>query len=202
MDGFIRIAVVGAPGSGKTTGMPVLARHAKAMGFEVRRVPEAATMALKLMRPADPRKLGEAGVVELQRAVFRLQVAMEDAARVWPVKKGKGCVMFCDRGVLDGEVYLGKKVWKRVLEEEGAGYAGLMKRYDAVIHLGTAAGLATGRVYRAVGVRLEDRAFALELEERARAIWGRHPGYAYVPASERVEEKWAGMVEAFGGVVG
>lgn len=201
MDGFIRLAVVGAPGSGKTTGMPVLKRYARARGFEVRMVAEAATIALRLMKPADPRTLGEAGVVELQRAVYRLQVAMEDAVRVAPVKRGKTCVVLSDRGVLDGEVYLGKKAWKKLLEEEGVNETGLIKRYDAVIHVGTAAGLETDGAYRAEGVRLEDRAFALELEARAKAVWGKHPKYVYVPAMASVEEKWAGVAKAFESVV-
>jgi thymidylate kinase len=192
MDGFIRIAVVGAPGSGKTTGVPVLKAHVKALGYEVRAVPEAATTVLRLMKPTDPRALGLAGVKELQRAVYRLQIAMEDAVLVGPARSRKGCVVICDRGVMDGEVYLGQKAWKGLLKEEGAKYAGLLKRYDVVIHLGTAAGLegVHRAAYRAEGVRREDGAFALELEERAREIWSRHPGYVFVAASEELEAKW------------
>ncbi len=196
MNPFIRVALVGAPGSGKTTGLVVLKGHLKALGFEVRLVPEGATLALRLMKPADPRTHGGPQVVELQRAVYRFQVTMEDVVMVAPAKSEKGCVVICDRGVLDGEVYLDKKVWKKLVEEEKGEYGALAKRYDVVIHLGTTAGLGDESVYKAEGVRLESRKLAMELEKRVWAVWGRHPGYVFVQATEVLEEKWEAMKRA------
>ena len=194
---FIRLALVGAPGSGKTLGLPLLRRHARASGLAARTIPEAASIILRMLKPADPRDLGPVGVFELQRAVFRLQTSLEAAALVAPARPGQACVVLSDRGALDGEVYLGRDRWHELLAQESTDPESLLPRYDAVIHLGCAAGLEALEAYKAVGVRAEDRELALRLEERAIEVWSRHPNYRYVPASIDIEAKWSRMYSDF-----
>ena len=194
---FVRVALVGAPGSGKTLGLPLLRKHARKSGLATRTIPEAATIILRMLKPADPRDLGPQGAFELQRAVFRLQTSLEAAALVAPAKPGQTCVILSDRGALDGEVYLGQERWHELLAQESTRPETLFTRYDGFIHLGCAAGLSELGAYRAVGVRAEDRALALALEERAASVWSRHPNYRFVPASIDITTKWAGMYKQF-----
>lgn len=52
----------------------------------------------------------------------------------------KPAVIICDRGLLDNRAYCDPKVWNALLEELGMNMVQLRdKRYDAVVHLVTAA---------------------------------------------------------------
>lgn len=56
----------------------------------------------------------------------------------------KPTVVFCDRGLMDGKAYCEPNIWRCVLDELGVNEVTLReKRYDAVIHLITAADGAT-----------------------------------------------------------
>ena len=49
-------------------------------------------------------------------------------------------VLFCDRGLMDGSAYVAEELWQAVLDEIGMSPMQLRdKRYDAVIHMVTAA---------------------------------------------------------------
>lgn len=49
-------------------------------------------------------------------------------------------VILCDRGVMDGKAYMDPEGWQVLLDENGFNVINLRdKRYDAIIHLVTAA---------------------------------------------------------------
>lgn len=53
---------------------------------------------------------------------------------------GEPTVILCDRGVMDGKAYMKPEGWQVLLDENGFNIVNLRdKRYDAVIHLVTAA---------------------------------------------------------------
>ena len=48
-------------------------------------------------------------------------------------------VILIDRGLLDGSAYLSEAEWEQVQEQMGLSYLAMRDRYDAVVHLETAA---------------------------------------------------------------
>lgn len=55
-------------------------------------------------------------------------------------KSDKNSVILCDRGVMDGQAYMDENTWIALLDEMDQNVINLRdKRYDAVIHLVTAA---------------------------------------------------------------
>ena len=53
---------------------------------------------------------------------------------------GGSTVVLCDRGTMDGRAYMRDEDWQALLDEHGYNIVNLShKRYDAIIHLVTAA---------------------------------------------------------------
>ena len=68
------------------------------------------------------------------------QIALEDVMLNLARNTGDPCVILCDRGLMDTLGYAGPEVWEKILKETGWSNIELRdKRYDAVIHLVTAA---------------------------------------------------------------
>ena len=52
----------------------------------------------------------------------------------------KPAVVLCDRGIFDGSAYVTNELWTQILDEQGLDGGGVIdKRYDAVVHMITAA---------------------------------------------------------------
>jgi hypothetical protein len=65
---------------------------------------------------------------------------LEDVFTSIAVNSETPCVVVCDRGVMDGSAYTSERLWKTILDETGWTTVQLRdKRYDAIIHLCTAA---------------------------------------------------------------
>lgn len=69
-----------------------------------------------------------------------MQMALEDYFTDLANLSGKPSIVLCDRGVMDPYAYMSEDVWQVVLDEQGWNPVNLRdKRYDAVLHLVTAA---------------------------------------------------------------
>jgi hypothetical protein len=64
---------------------------------------------------------------------------MEDTFYELAKEEDKPCVIICDRGVMDGRGFSDPKVWNALMEESGLNTVQMLNRYDAVLHLVTAA---------------------------------------------------------------
>jgi hypothetical protein len=52
----------------------------------------------------------------------------------------KPSVVLCDRGLFDGSAYVNSEMWHQILDDQGwSGLNFIEKRYDAIIHMVTAA---------------------------------------------------------------
>lgn len=136
-----RIVITGGPCAGKTTSMSVLRKRLENMGWRVFLVPEAATMLFHNgARFLDFLKQGESGLVMFQVHLAQLQMRLEHTMHEMAMQSGERAVVLCDRGVIDGKAYCSQQAWSYVLNELGQSEAHLRdRRYDAVIHLVTAA---------------------------------------------------------------
>lgn len=108
--------------------------------------------------------------------IYRRQTAREDALA------GRGFVT--DRGTVDAFAFHPKtaELVNTTIEREYA-------RYDAVVHLGSAAGLGPG-YYRTDAVRQETLDETLEIERAIQSVWELHPGFRFLPAHVRYEHKY------------
>lgn len=174
------IVLTGAPGSGKTVITADLARR---FADRLVVVPEAATQ-VYAARNTRWDRLTVDEQRDAQRAIYRLQLEQESAAR----SRNPSKLIVLDRGTVDGATYWPDGVeayWRDVgttLELE-------LARYDRVILLESAAsiGLYDGDASNAV--RFEDPAAAIESGRRLERWWGRHPDFHRVPATRDMRDK-------------
>ena len=89
-----------------------------------------------------------------------------------------------DRGTVDAFAF-----HPETMAEVGTTLEREYRRYSLVVQLGSAAALGEP-FYRKDEIRHESPAEALAIERAIRAVWGRHPGYSFVPAGENLEEKY------------
>lgn len=112
-------------------------------GFRVFCVPEAATLMMKGGATLDIAKLSWDFQVQMQTSLFKTQTALEDIfiniATNESQETGRPAVVFCDRGVLDGSAYVSEELWAQIMDEQDFENNIRDKRYDAVIHMVTAA---------------------------------------------------------------
>ncbi len=71
---------------------------------------------------------------------MKFQISVEDYFTDIAFLARKPSVIICDRGVMDPYAYMKEETWQYVLNENGWNSVNLRdKRYDAVIHMVTAA---------------------------------------------------------------
>src|SRR5262249_19051703 len=130
-------------------------------------------------------------LVTFQRGVVRVQMALEDAFTSFARTAGRPAVLLCDRGVLDGAAYLPDHAWHELLAAEGIDEAVLREgRYDAVVHLVTAAhGVEGSYDTQSNAVRYEDAAGAREVCDRLRRAWLGHPRLCVIDTHPDFEVK-------------
>ena len=135
-----KICFTGGPCAGKTTSMSYISQRVSEMNMNVCTVPEAATYLMKAGAFINMVNWGEAEQVHFQMNLMKLQMSLErafvDLCRILP----KSSLVLCDRGVMDGKAYVSDRLWHTMLEETGWNDIWLRdSRYDAVIHMVTAA---------------------------------------------------------------
>lgn len=140
----LRIALVSGPCGGKSASLLALKAHFEAKGFAVYTVPEVATLfrgngavgGFVQMCQSSPSTR-----VELQSMLLGNQLQLEETflrlAEYEPT--AKSVIVFCDRGALDGSAYCSTSEWEQVMQRVGSRSDSLRDRYDAILHLVSAA---------------------------------------------------------------
>jgi len=114
--------------------------------------------------------------------IYRKQVDRETRAN--------GRSFVTDRGTLDAFAF-----YPEAMTAVGTTLLQEYARYDAVIHLGSAAEL--GDAYYVIDdIRKEPIEEALVIERAITNVWRNHPGYILVPAQEDYELKYAAFLAA------
>lgn len=165
----LRIVLTGGPGGGKTTAADMLRRE---FSDRVALVPETATMLFMggFPRVDDPeaRRAAQTAIYHVQRNLEEVQAA-----------RFPGQILLCDRGTIDGAAY-----WpddpSAFFTTLGTTLEDQLARYHHVIFFETAAvgGLSIGSGNPA---RIESNREAVELDQRLRALWSKHPRFHFVP---------------------
>jgi predicted ATPase len=197
-----RIVLTGGPCAGKSTALTHVTDFLAAASLQVYRVPEASTMLLcggAAVVGATPEQL-----LTFQRSIIRVTLALEDAFLAIAHRTGRKCVLVCDRGTMDGLAYLGEEGWQRLLEETGFEEPSLREhRYDAVVHLVTAAiGAESCYGTHTNAVRYETLEEARGVDERLRQAWRGHPNLRVIDNSTDFDGKLHRVLCAVCEVVG
>jgi len=140
-------------------------------------VPEIATVLINggaVMPPPDGLKW--------QRSIIRAQEKIENMVIRRAKSTGRKSLIIFDRGMLDGKAYCNKEEWQNLLSVVNMTEDDMLGRYDAVVHMVTAANGAashykSGSVVDDNGVptfRRESIQEAIDLDNRQLVAWKRH----------------------------
>lgn len=184
-----RIVLTGGPCAGKSSILKSVKTRFVEKGYAVYALPEAATFFSEAGVDFLTKNSRLSYVTELSK--LKYQLAMEDCMMQIAQNCGKPAIMVCDRGSMDTSAYLSQEVWQSMMREINATEETLRDgRYDAVIHLCTAAkGAEEFYSLRNNACRSESVVFARVIDDNLIRAWQRHPRYFVVYAEDYFENK-------------
>jgi len=174
-----RIVLTGGPCAGKTTALVRIIDHFTGLGYKVFTVPEVPTMFTQsgMNYLTDNAALFYEG----EKATLEIQLALEDRFLRMAATCTEPTVVVCDRGTMDISAYMKPEMWAQITAALGTDTARLRARYDAVLHMVSAADGAeqfytTGNnAARNEAADSEGLAVARQLDKRVIKAWSGHP---------------------------
>lgn len=185
-----KVVITGGPCGGKTAA---LERIRAAFDKEDCRVILVGETATELI-------LG--GVTPLVTPNFQaLRVARQLEAEAEACRRAENgaepVLLVCDRGIPDTRAYTSEEAYAAILQQNGLTASRVMERYDAVIHLTSAAkGVPEAYTLLTNAARTEPVQEAAELDDRIRAAWAGHPVRVMIPAQQDLEKKMKLLLSA------
>lgn len=196
------IVLTGGPCAGKTTALARIIQHFTYRGYAVYAQPEAATL------------FSQAGVnfltsdkslfFESEKQLLSFQLHTEECFRKMAVKTNKPAIIVYDRGMMDVSAYMGADMWQALLDDMGLNDVDVRdKRYDAVLHLCTAAKGAT-EFYTCDNnsSRTEGIEQAVMLDDKIIKAWMGHPHLRVIPNRGTFEDKLNTIISEISSVLG
>ncbi|MBQ6210428.1 MAG: AAA family ATPase [Prevotella sp.] len=132
-----RIVLTGGPCAGKTTALVRIIEHFSSHGFKVFTIPEVPT--LFTQAGMDYLTDNKGFFYEGEKATLEIQMALEDRFLRMAEQCTEPCIVVCDRGTMDISAYMTPELWEDITTAVGTNTAELRARYDAVLHLVSAA---------------------------------------------------------------
>lgn len=141
----VRIALTGGPCAGKSSAVENIVKKARKKGFDVVVAPEMPTLIFNAGIKM-PEEHDEDFTFAFQSSNVSLQLQLERSLTNICACTNRPTILVFDRGIMDSKAYIDEDGWKKVLkyidernnrrqfDEEY-----ILKRYDGVIHLETAA---------------------------------------------------------------
>ncbi len=174
MKNIHRIVLTGGPCAGKTTAFARIDAELTNLGYKVFFVPETFTEMY-----SGGIKLLEYPNVEFQNMLFRLQSFKEDIYDEAAEKcEEENVVIMYDRGLIDGLAYSDIDDVAEIFKRNQTFYNRLMNKYDAVIHMVTAANGAEEAYIankESNPARHEDLEDARKADQALQNSWTGHP---------------------------
>eukprot|EP01094_Clydonella_sp_ATCC50884_P000728 TRINITY_DN10557_c0_g1_i2.p1 TRINITY_DN10557_c0_g1~~TRINITY_DN10557_c0_g1_i2.p1 ORF type:complete len:348 (-),score=67.92 TRINITY_DN10557_c0_g1_i2:137-1180(-) len=173
------IVLTGGPCAGKTSAMSHVTKRLSELGYGAVVVPELATT---LMSGGIPLlEVEQADELTVKSKMVKAQMHNEGlfADLIGLLKTPH--VVLCDRGVLDSRAYMSDETWEKMLEVNGWTVNDLReRRYDAVIHLVTAAiGAESFYTLENNETRTETVEEAIELDHKCANAYLGHPKHFF-----------------------
>ncbi len=174
-----RIVLTGGPCAGKTTALVRIIEHFSNLGFKVFTVPEVPTLYSQggwsyLTTNKDLYYEGELSILQTQ-------LALEDSFMRMAETCTEPTIVVCDRGTMDISAYISPEMWEDITRKCGTSTGELRERYDAVLHLVSAAdGAEEFYTVATNAIRYEkaDEAglqLARDLDKKVNRAWTGHP---------------------------
>lgn len=181
------IVITGGPCAGKTTAMERIRDRIALLGYTVLFIPETATEFIS--GGVAPWTCGTN--LDYQKCQMELQLEKERLFRRGAATMPKEKILLvCDRGAMDNKVYMSPEDFDALLAHVSATEEQLLRRYDAVFHLVTAAkGNAAHYTTANNAARIETAAEAAALDDKLIAAWSGHPHHRIIGNAESFEEK-------------
>ncbi|CBZ28806.1 hypothetical protein, unknown function [Leishmania mexicana MHOM/GT/2001/U1103] len=180
-----RICLTGGPCAGKSTMLSAIqAKIPQRTGFRVMCVPEAATLLVTGGMQWD----GDLTVPQ-QLGLLRTQLALEDQFYALAVASNVPTIIVSDRGTMDGRAFCTDAQFQEILRGVGSTIDVLRDRYDAVIHMVTAADGAEEFYNLDNPARYEDLDGARTSDLRLQRMYVGHPMFRLLDNSTSFEDK-------------
>lgn len=202
MQKITKIVLTGGPCAGKTTALARIIQYFTYRGYAVYAQPEAATL------------FNQAGVnfltddkelfFESEKQLLSFQLHTEDCFQKMAEKAEKPVIIVYDRGVMDVAAYMSNDMWQALLDELGLNDVEVRdRRYDAVLHLCTAAkGAAEFYTCENNSSRTENIEQAIALDDKIIKAWTGHPHLRVVPNSGTFEDKLNAVLAEISSILG
>lgn len=188
-----RIVLTGGPCAGKTSALVRVIEHFSNLGYKVFTIPEVPTM------------FTQAGMNYLttnkeffyqgEKATLEIQLALEDRFTKMAKTLTEPSVIVCDRGTMDISAYMDPDLWDKITNEIGTSTPQLLSRYDAVLHLVSAADGAeqfyttSNNVQRLEQADEEGLKTARLLDKKVIHAWKDHPHLRVINNNEDFDSK-------------
>lgn len=188
-----RIVLTGGPCAGKTTALSRIIEHFSTLGYKVFCVPEVPTM------------ITQAGwsyltdnhdfYYEGEKVILELQLELENKITRLAETCVEPCIIVCDRSVMDISTYIAPEMWQELCSSVGETQQSLLDRYDAVIHLITAADGAEAFYSTDTNVNRYEKAdeagrqLARDLDKKQMLVWSAHQHHRVIDNSTDFEGK-------------
>lgn len=189
-----KIVLTGGPCAGKTTALVKVIEHFSSRGFKVFTIPEVPTMFTQA--GMDYLTDNKAFFYEGEKATLQLQLALEDTFQRMAETINGPALIVCDRGAMDISAYMEPAMWEKITAACGTSTAELRdKRYDAVLHLVSAADGAeqfyttSNNAQRLEQADEQGLAIARSLDKKVIEAWTGHPHHRVINNHEDFEAK-------------
>ena len=201
-----RIVLTGGPCAGKTTALVRIIEHFSNLGFKVFTVPEVPTLysqgGWSYLTPNHDL------YYEGELAILRTQLALEDSFMRLAETCTKPTFVVCDRGTLDISAYIAPEMWEELCGLCGTSTNEMRKRYDAVLHLVSAADGAEQYYTTATNSTRYEQAneeglrIARDLDKKVNRAWTGHPHLRVINNHDDFDTKLRRVLKEISNVLG
>ena len=201
MDKIKKIVLTGGPCAGKTTALVKIIEHFSSLGYKDFTIPEVPT--LFQQAGMDYLTQNRQFFYEGEKATLEIQLQLEDKFTHIAEQVEEPTVIICDRGALDISAYLKPKMWDEITGLAGTTTQALLDRYDAVLHLVSAADGAEQFYTTATNKeRTEGLELARELDKKVIHAWSQHPHLRVINNHDNFDTKLNRVLKEISFVLG
>lgn len=197
-----RVVLTGGPCAGKSTMLSMIqTKFAQRTGIKVYTVPEAAT--LLVGGGLEWKDMTYEKVIEYQLALLRVQVSLEDQLYAIARANNQTSLIVSDRGCMDGRAYCSPEQFSTILQRGGWDLETLRdERYDAVVHMVSAA-IGASTFYNFDNpARFENVEEAVIADEKLRQMYIGHPLLRVFDNSTSFDSKLERVMQFIGNLIG
>lgn len=206
MNSIKRIVLTGGPCAGKTTALVKVIEHFSSLGYKVFTIPEVPTMFTQAgMNYLTSNK---AFFFEGEKATMRTQLSLEDSFYQMAKTIDGPVLIICDRGTMDISAYLSEEQWNQIIGDLGYTTHQLRERYDAVLHLVSAADGAEQYYTTSNNAQRLEQAdekglqIARQLDKKVIEAWTGHPHQRVINNHDDFNNKLNRVLKEISNVLG